>query len=127
MVLFERLLCFDTNRACADRTYRAQAIPPNRQVSITSMGTAKTEKKLLYVPQYPKTNVPTFSKTKSNTIRKTPIYKATSRFFLVAFRYSNRNNRNETDGMIHQSKGIAEGTKKIPKPKKKIMNSNAKS
>jgi len=112
---------------CADRTYNAQDVPPKKQVNITSIGTAKTKRELPNVPQYPKTRVPTFSKTKSKTIRKTPMNKATFRFFLVAFRYSNRNKRNETDGMIHQLKGIEEGTKKTPNPKKKIMNSNAKS
>jgi len=71
--------------------------------------------------------VPTFSKAKSKTIRKTPMTKAISRFLLVAFRNSNRNKRNETDGMIHQLKGIEEGTKKTPNPKKKTMNSSAKS
>lgn len=115
------------NEVCADKTYNVQAVPPKKQVSITSMGTAKTKRELPLVPQYPKTRVPTFSKTKSKTIRKIPMNKATPRFFLVLFRYSNINNRNETDGIIHQLKGIGEGTKKTPNPKKKIMNSNTKS
>jgi hypothetical protein len=87
------------------------------------MGTAKIEKELPVVPQYPKTRVPTFSKTKSKTIKNVPMSKAAFRFFGVLFRYSNRNNTTEIDGMIHQLKGIEEGIKKTPSPKKKIMNS----
>jgi len=125
--MFEWLWYFDTNKACADKTYNAQAVPPKKHVSITSIGTAKTKRELPFVPQYPKTRVPMFSKTKSKTIRKTPMNKAISRFVLVAIRNSDRNKRNETDGMIHQLKGIEEGIKKTPNPRKKIMNSSAKS
>jgi hypothetical protein len=49
--------------------------------------------------------------------------KAAFKFFGVLFRYSNRNNITEIDGIIHQLKGTEEGIKKTPSPKKKIMNS----
>jgi hypothetical protein len=67
--------------------------------------------------------VPTFSKTKSKVIKKAPMIKAAFKFFGVLFRYSNRNNITEIDGIIHQLKGTVEGIKKTPSPKKKIINS----
>jgi hypothetical protein len=49
--------------------------------------------------------------------------KAAFKFFGVLFRYSNRNSITDIDGIIHQLKGTEEGIKKMPSPKKKIMNS----
>jgi hypothetical protein len=48
---FDWFRYFDMKEVCADRTYNAQAVPPKKQVSITSIGTAKIVKELAVVPQ----------------------------------------------------------------------------
>jgi len=44
----------------------------------------------------------------------------------VLIRCSSRKSSNETTGIIHQLKGIPDGTMKTPNPKKKTTNSNTK-